>query len=207
MTTATHTHPVYAAAAAEIAAGRGWGWIDSADAAKLVRADLARRWPAVRFYVRTDRHSGGSSIDIHYDGVRLDERGRALLTLVDYDGRPLDGAPVITQDEYKPWEPGRYGSIPLDGAPLLRDVEGALAGYSGKRFDGMIDMAYGVSSWLHPDGTVTLGASPGTGDQHGSDPGYIKSRQHPSALLVHMGAGYVFVRDELPYDVRTRKAG
>lgn len=204
MTTTTREHPVYTAAAAEIAAGRGWGWIDTADVAKLVRADLARRWPAVRFYVRMERYAGGSSIDVSYDGVELDGRGRALLTLVDYDGQPLDGAPVITQDEYRPSDPGRWRSVPRAGMPTRREIECVLAGYSGQRFDGMIDMAYGVSSWLNPDGTVTLGASPGTGDQRGSDPGYIKSRQHPSALLVHMGAGYLFVRDELPYGVKSR---
>jgi hypothetical protein len=32
--------------------------------------------------------------------------------------------------------------------------------YAGERFDGMIDMAYSVSHWLLPDGTVQLTSSP-----------------------------------------------
>lgn len=193
MTTTTREHPVYVAALEQTPGYAGGPrYISTADTARLIRAELARRWPTVRFSVRSSMYAGGSSIRVAYDGVELDGRGRPLLTLVDYDGVRQDGAPVVTQEEMD-YRTGRYGTIPRAGMPSARDVENALAGYSGRRFDGMIDMAYGVRSWLNPDGSASLGENTGTGGQRGSDPGYSYSRQTGGALLVSFGASYVFV--------------
>lgn len=39
-------------------------YIDTVEVAKMIRADLKRRWPTVKFSVRSSRYSGGSSIDV-----------------------------------------------------------------------------------------------------------------------------------------------
>lgn len=196
MTTTTRENPVYLAALeSRPNYVDGPRYISTTDTAKLIRATLAKHWPAVRFSVRSESYAGGSSINVSYDGVERDARGRALVTLVDYDGARQEGAPIITQEEMD-YSRGRYGKIPRPGLPTAREVEAELGGFSGQRFDGMIDMAYGVSSWLNPDGSATLGESAGTGGSHGSDPGYSYSRETAGALLVRFGASYVFVRDE-----------
>ena len=193
MTTTVAEHPIFTAARAERERTGRDPYISPADTAKLIRAELARHWPAVRFTVRTSVYSGGASVRIGFDGVEHDERGRILLTWVDYDGVQVPGAPVVNEAEMDYTDRMRWGPIPRAGMPSTRDVEAVLGAYSGRRFDGMMDLAYGVSSWLNPDGSATFGASPGTGASHGSDPGYIHSRTAPDSLLVHFGANYVFV--------------
>jgi hypothetical protein len=192
MTTTTTTSPVYLAAVAERERTGRDPWIDTADVARLVRAELARRWPAVRFSVKLSRYSGGSSIRVRYDGVETDSRGRALLTLVDYDGNRQHGAPIVSEDEID-YSRGRWGTIPREGMPAARDVSDAVSAYAGRSFDGMIDLAYGLSAWLNPDGSATLARDPGTAGSHGSIPEAIGSRTHPSAIVVRFGASYVFV--------------
>lgn len=47
--------------------------IDVVEAAKQLRTELKREFPATKFRVRTDRFSGGESIDVHWrDGPALD---------------------------------------------------------------------------------------------------------------------------------------
>ena len=49
-------------------------YIDSADCAKMIRADLKRRFPGVKFSVRTDRYAGGSSVRVSWqDGPTVRE--------------------------------------------------------------------------------------------------------------------------------------
>ena len=38
--------------------------VDTVDCAKLIRRDLARHFPGIKFSVRSSRYSGGSSIDV-----------------------------------------------------------------------------------------------------------------------------------------------
>lgn len=203
MSTMTLEHPIFAAARAEHQQ-RGRPWIDTADVAKLIRLALGRAWPAVRFYVTMSRYAGGSSIRVAFDGVELDARGRALVTLTDYDGIPREGAPVITQDEID-YSAGRYGSIPRAGMPSKREVAAITDAFAGRAFDGYIDMAYSLHQWLNPDGSMTFAGTDGTEGSHGSAPAAYGSRRHPSAVLVHSGASYVFVDDELPYGHRAAR--
>lgn len=200
--TLTKDHPVYAAALANDE-GRAWRWIDTAAVARLIRDHLARTFPGVKFYVRSERYSGGSSINVHYAGVVLNDRGNEVLVRKDYDGNVLDPTPVENPD----YSTGHFGFLPLPGAPTKRDVENALGGYSGQRFDGMIDMAYSVTSWLNPDGTAEVAHNPGTGGQKGSDPGYSAPAPSDRSIAVHFGASYVFVNDSLPYETRAKAAG
>jgi hypothetical protein len=41
-------------------------WIDTAEVAKLIRKHLKANFPGVKFSVRIDRYSGGSSIDVRW---------------------------------------------------------------------------------------------------------------------------------------------
>jgi hypothetical protein len=80
--------------------------------------------------------------------------------------------------------------------PTANDVGSVAKNYEGGRFDGMIDMAYSVYSWLRPDGTAALAHNPGTGGSRGSDPEIVRDPIGPDCLLVHFGASYVFCHRE-----------
>lgn len=72
---------------------------------------------------------------------------------------------------------------------LVRSVTGA---YAGGRFDGMIDLAYSVYSWLMPDGTATLAKSNGTVSSGGTDDSEQYLQPSFKSELVRFGADYVF---------------
>lgn len=76
--------------------------------------------------------------------------------------------------------------------PTESDVKAVAGVYAGGGFDGMIDMAFSVYTWLLPDGSAQWGRSSGTGGQRGSCPGYDHEKPHPDAELVRMGADFVF---------------
>lgn len=191
--TAPFTSPIWRKAAAD-------SWIGIADTAKAIRSTLAMKFPGVKFYVRSKTYAGGGSIDIYYDGVVLNDAGNPVRVLVDYDGNVLDPTPVSDADYG--W--GRFGHLPKPGMPSKAAVNAVVGAYAGRGFDGMIDMGYSKSSWINPDGTAAYGHSDGTLGSHGSDPGYDHPRPTSGAVKVHFGASYVFVNDDLPYDVRVR---
>lgn len=122
-------------------------WIDTAEAAKLLRPQLKKTFPGVKFSVRISRYSGGSSIDVAW----------------------TDGP---TEDQ----------------------VEKVTHGFSGKRFDGMDDLAYGANSWFCAEHGSRPAATYGTGDDR-SRP--LQSRCCPAAELVHFGSNYLFTRRAL----------
>lgn len=76
--------------------------------------------------------------------------------------------------------------------PCTIAVDGVVKCFSAGRFDGMIDLAYSVSHWIMPDGSVTLASDPGTADNGGSNPSTREWMPHPEAKLVRFGADYVF---------------
>ncbi len=86
--------------------------------------------------------------------------------------------------------------------PTQRGVERIVSGFAGGGFDGMIDLAYSVDSWLMPDGTATLAYSPGTEGSMGVYPGAIVDPPAPDARLVSFLADYVFAERELSEDMR-----
>lgn len=92
----------------------------------------------------------------------------------------------------------------IDG-PTIKQIDTVTGPYTGGRFDGMIDMAYGVQSWLLPDGSAAFAHSPGTGGQRGSDPGYDYEKPHPDAELVHFGADFIFSNRR--YSVERERVG
>lgn len=75
--------------------------------------------------------------------------------------------------------------------PTTKKVEKILWQFEGRGFDGMIDMAYSISHWMLPDGTIQIAKSQGTEDSRGMYPKVENARPHPEAKLVHFGANYV----------------
>lgn len=195
-------HPIYTATAAQEPHYEGGPrWVTVTDTARLMRATLARTFPGVRFYVRTERYAGGASIDVNYDGL---DHWAPLTVCHCSDGPTIDPAYGSNQCQTCGYM-GRLQPVMKPGAPIAADVEAALNGYSGSRFDGMIDMQYNVRSWLAPDGSASLGHNDGTGGQRGSDPGYDFPAPDPRAVKVNFGTSFVFVRHELPYGVAPRQ--
>lgn len=92
----------------------------------------------------------------------------------------------------KTYSGGASINVGWTDGPTRKDVEATAGVYAGGDFDGMIDMAFHVTTWLMPDGSATWGKSPGTGGQHGSCPDYNYEKPHPDAELVSMGSDYVF---------------
>lgn len=81
----------------------------------------------------------------------------------------------------------------IDG-PTQEQVEAISKAYSGRGFDGMIDMSYSKTSWQMPDGSIVTGWSEGTEGSMGAAPGYVVPKPHPQARAVSTGISYVFAK-------------
>lgn len=182
--------PIYVKAAAD-------RHVSLADTATLIRRSLTANFPGVRFYVRSSRYSGGSSIDVGYDGISGYAPLRACYC-PNPTTRPDDPARCAVCGYV-----GRLDAIYVPGAPTIDAVNAVLAPYHGRDFDGMIDGSNPVYAWLNPDGSATLGRSPGSG---ASLPAYAFPRPLPGAVLVHFGASFVFAEAHLPYNVKRKAA-
>lgn len=88
----------------------------------------------------------------------------------------------------------------IDG-PLYSAVNAITSPFAGGGFDGMIDMAYNVDSWLCPDGSVSYGQSVGTQGSLGSDPAYSHPAPCEGAELVSFAANHVFCSRRIGPDV------
>lgn len=82
-----------------------------------------------------------------------------------------------------------------DGPDVL-DVRRVVDGFSGKDFDGMIDMGIYVASVLDADGRVVGRQGPGTVGSGGVLPA-LDDPIPPGGRVVHFGADYVFVDQTL----------
>ncbi|MEQ8308046.1 MAG: LPD29 domain-containing protein [Hoeflea sp.] len=76
----------------------------------------------------------------------------------------------------------------------LKKVDSEIAPFQSRGFDGMIDMSYGKTTWLLPDGSVTPAESSGTEGSGGLAPGYVNPAPHPDARKISSGANYIFVQ-------------
>ena len=79
----------------------------------------------------------------------------------------------------------------MDG-PTGKEVEAVVKPYSGKGFDGMIDMAYYLTSYMLKDGTVVFGKTEGTTGSAGVVPAHEEPMPE-GAKKIRFGADYVFV--------------
>ena len=90
----------------------------------------------------------------------------------------------------------------IDGPPTVA-VNGVAQQYRGAGFDGSIDLQYGVTHWLMPDGTISLRENEGSERSRGIDP-HIKGVRPVGARAVQFGAGYVFCERDISDAERVR---
>lgn len=95
----------------------------------------------------------------------------------------------------KTYSGGASISFDWTDGPTRSDVEAISSGFAGGGFDGSIDMAYSVTSWMMPNGAIVAGFS-GTQTSGGSYAPVINSAPHPDAVLVRFGANFVFASRE-----------
>lgn len=115
-------HPIYAKVRSkrdgQIKAGGRfhWGWIDTVDTAKLVRAMLKKTWPDTKFSVRSSQYSGGSSIDVRWmDGPQV-RHVRAVVGV--FAGKSFDGM-IDLEYSFGAW-------LHPDGSASPRNSEGTI---------------------------------------------------------------------------------
>jgi hypothetical protein len=76
--------------------------------------------------------------------------------------------------------------------PTQDAVKQVVAGFKGGRFDGMIDLMYGASSWYCDDHGARTAAT--HGHSFAEENGPVASRCCAKAELVDMGASFVFAQ-------------
>lgn len=81
-------------------------------------------------------------------------------------------------------------SIRWTDGPTPKDVEAITDQFGGKGFDGMIDLAYTIDSWVL-NGEILGTRSTGTEGGRGSVSAWGLIPPHDDAELVHFSAGYV----------------
>lgn len=171
-------------------------YMSAADTAKLIRKALAKHFPSTKFYVRSSVYSGGASIDIYYDGL---DHFAPLVSCNCSTGPNVD--PSYSANRCRTC--GYIGPSPTavykPGAPTYDAVNAVAGKFAGSRFEGMIDLKYGVRHTIDADGNVTGSESSGSGLGDGWD-------ALGAGTLVSFGADFVFVNHELPYDVRSKIA-
>lgn len=78
----------------------------------------------------------------------------------------------------------------IDG-PTDKAVSAVTSAYTGKDFDGMIDLAIYTESWYCPEHGATFKASPGTEGSRGSIPEGFGAPPCLEAVPISMGADYI----------------
>ena len=85
--------------------------------------------------------------------------------------------------------------------PIDADVEPFAKMYQGGGFDGSIDMAYSLSHWIRPDGSVLVAHNPGTmgstGKHIGEDNRDLAPVIPEDAKLVRFGADHIFCHRQI----------
>lgn len=132
-------HPIYAAAFAKWKSAPARPvHIDTADVAKLIRAQLKQRFPGVKFSVRIDRYAGGSSVRVNWEDGPIEKMVSAICQ--QYRGEGFDGM----QDM-------RYnvgGWLMPDGSAQIRQIAahwGADEHHEEAAKDGAIPASFGGS--------------------------------------------------------------
>jgi len=89
-----------------------------------------------------------------------------------------------------------------------KEVEAIAKQYEGAGFDGMVDYKYYKSSWLLPNGEVFFAGQEGSSDTGGMHQRVdIEDKPpHKDAVLVHMGADFVFCKREVSDELQIQVA-
>lgn len=159
-------------------------YLSAAETARLVRKALAKSSPETKFYVRSRTFAGGAAIDVYYDGAEID--------------------PATGWSRREPDETGRIRNVPKPGAPEKAAVERIVDGFSGKGFDGMIDLEYTTDVYLDADDMPVGGRSLGTEGSRGVHAAYDVGAEK-AVRRVSTGC-WTHVSDELPWDVKRKAA-
>ena len=77
-----------------------------------------------------------------------------------------------------------------DDGPTQDQVDSVICVYESSGFDGMVDLAYGKTSFILKSGEIVSGNSQGTQDSMGVDPA-VKRELPPGAEEVSFGSDYV----------------
>jgi hypothetical protein len=86
--------------------------------------------------------------------------------------------------------------------PTVKEVEKIAHSYSGEGFDGSIDLRHSIQRWLSSDGSMSLAHDSGTQGSMGHAPELIGSAHAPDAVLVSLGADFVFCERALSDGVK-----
>lgn len=93
--------------------------------------------------------------------------------------------------------------------PLVQEVDPIVKVFEGSGFDGMIDLKYGKTHYLKPDGSVYIHRDPGTGGNGGvhvaEDNAGLERLMPDDVEVVHFLADYVFTHREIS-DLEAKKA-
>ena len=71
----------------------------------------------------------------------------------------------------------------IDG-PTESEVNSVVGVLAGSGFDGMIDLKYGITHWMNPDGSICLANSQGSSGSGGLDDAIHNPKPHPDSIEV-----------------------
>jgi len=92
----------------------------------------------------------------------------------------------------KTYSGGASITVGWTDGPTGKQVDSVVGVFAGSGFDGMIDMKYGKTAWLMPDGTASFRKTEGTTGSMGTVPSDEALQPSFKAECVHFGADYVF---------------
>jgi hypothetical protein len=104
----------------------------------------------------------------------------------------------------KVYSGGSSINVDWTDGPTAKQVEAIAKSYQGGRFDGMIDMAYSVDSYLMADGSAAVAHNPGTVGSMGLDPGFRQFKPAPDAERVHFSVSHVFCNRDYSQAMKQR---
>ncbi len=146
-------------------------WVSLADTAKLIRQDLKRHFPGIKFQVRSKSYSGGSSINVRwtdgpvqkdvesvikvYEGAEFD----GMIDLKSYVDREMPDGTIVhygvdyvfANREYSNWHPSVVSNIDLRKKPTIGELV--------ENWTENLRRGYGhFSHWERKDGSYEIEA-------------------------------------------------
>lgn len=114
-------------------------YIDTVDAAKMIRTALKGKFPGVKFSVKSSRYAGGSSIHIDWEDGPTEKKVRELTQ--PYAGASFDG--MIDMQHYKTAILLKDGSVTWGKSDGTVDSRGSDPGYHNELPEGAEYVRFG----------------------------------------------------------------
>jgi hypothetical protein len=162
--------------------------LSTAETAALMRKALKTAFPNVKFSVVSKVYTGGSSINVSYQGI---DHWDAISACHCPTG------PTITKWPDRCDKCGFFDHetpVYKPGMPTKADVKKVVGGFEGKGFDGMIDMSYYIEAYVDEAGNIVGTKSRGTEGSRGLVPAWDDAPA--GAHLVSFSSSYVYVNAE-----------